>query len=202
MLVDWFVLLWGALIMGSPIGLCDQPGDRRTFTDAQRAEVSSRVSRASEAHGDSRIAQAFFASIVERESHGRSSVRHTRGPGENGLGPMGLSLASHAAKWTGSADPDFCMPEVSLEVAHAIAWIAIDKYRARTFLEIQAVYSGRWVRTPDGMRADPSDRTVRTICGRMAARGYSCDQIIGKDTLGPRVPLERRADSVRKIMAW
>ncbi len=191
-LVRLFLVWWTQFVFPTPIGQCDPvEGPEVVFSDADRLEVYERVRAYSKARGDSQTAQAFFLAVAQRESHGRASVRHTRGDGENGLGPLGLNRRSHRAKWPGAWE-DVCTPEVSVEIAHAIAWLAVDKYRARTFLEVQAIYSGRWVKTDKGWRADPSDRTVRLICPRMRKLGKSCDTLISGRDLGARVALGDR----------
>lgn len=186
----------------SPIGQCDSAdgSDRVQWTADDREEVRRRVRRACRSLGASPKLCAYYDAVVVRESSGMASVRHTLGKDENGLGPMGLSLKWHADKWPGrDEDPAFCTPEVSLAVAHAIVWRAVERYHAESLLDVQAIYGGRWScnTTDTGERvcfADPGQTTVDSVCSRMRARGFSCYSLLTRADLGARIPRrERRA---------
>lgn len=204
-------LILSAFVFGqpapaSPIGLCDPvDGPRVEFTAAHREEVQARARRTCDAIGASGTVCDWIDTVVYRESRGRSSVRHTRAEGENGLGPMGLSLKWHAGKWTGNADPDFCTPEVSVVVAFAIAWIAVTRYHAESVLDIQAVYSGRtghYIR-PNGRKwyyADPNDHTQAITCPGMKKRGSSCNTPVSRKDLGQRLAKRDRAAFVEGLL--
>ena len=181
------------------IGQCDPvAGPRGRWTAEQRREVRRRVRRACrEGLRASPIVCAYYDAVVVRESSGNPGARHTLGKGENGLGAMGLSLRWHADKWPGrDEDPAWCTPEASLVVAHAVVWRAFTRYHARTMLDVQAVYAGRWTCHGEGRAREcwpePTPRTGRAICGRLQARGFSCDAPITRKDLGRRIPYGKR----------
>lgn len=177
----------------TPEGHKNAPIGKRGWTMPMRQETRDRVQRACHAADASPLVCAFADAIVFRESSGRAGVRHRLGPREHGLGAMGLSLRWHRNKWKGKADPDFCKPEVSFAVAHAIWWAAVLRYHARSPLDIQAVYEGKWdcMTDPKTQRrvcyAAPDGNTARNICGRMTKRGYSCHAQLGAKDLGRRI---------------
>lgn len=190
----------------SPVGLCDPRGGPRVpFTPDDRREVRDRVLSACKLAGDAPIMCAFYDAVVMRESRGRSSIRHTRAEGEDGLGPMGLSLRWHADKWPGDADPAWCTPEASLAVARAIVRRAWVRYDAVDLLDVQAIYSGRWgCSTLGGRRqcyADPSGRTRSIICGAMRRRGYSCHTKLKPGDFGKTIRKRDRAKWVDDMAA-
>lgn len=196
----------GAQPQPSPIGQCDPvAGPRVEFSKADRERVFDRIEASCLAAGDSPIICAYFDMVTFRESRGRASVRHTRAEGENGLGPLGLSLRWQRHRWPGEADPDFCTPEVSYAVAREVAIKAIAHYHAQSVLDIQAVYSGRWrcFETQKGREcyADPSDHTVAITCPGMKRRGFSCNTAIGRKALGKRIPKRDRLAFVEGLMA-
>jgi len=209
-------LIFLLLLFGNPerpvaeVGQCEPVGGHYTWTQEARHETRSRAQAACEAVGASDAICAFVDAVVVRESSGRSGVRHTKGRNENGLGAMGLSLRWHRDKWPGKdEDPMFCQPEVSFIVAHAIMWRAVTRYHARSLLEVQAIYAGQWecFRDPetDTRRcfANPTMRTVKSICGRLKMRGHDCHAPIDKSDLGKRIPFrERRAWAERVAEAW
>lgn len=193
----FYILLLLAQIAQSPIGQCDPvEGDAIKFTAEERRAVRRRIRHACEASGAAPIVCAYHDAVTVRESSGRASVRHVRGKGEAGLGPQGLSLASHARKWPGQADPDFCTPEVSFVVTHEILHRAVTHYGARNAWDVQAVFAGRFGCVGDGSRgtctAAEQDRTTSAICSRMAARGFDCYAPISARELGRRIPFDER----------
>ena len=213
------LLLITSLVMGPPethevaealpasaIGVCDPvDGAQHLWTPEAREETRRRVQRACKAAGASPLVCAYADAVVVRESDGRPSIRHTLGEGENGLGPMGLSLRWHADKWPGEdEDPMFCTPEASFVVAHAIMWRALTRYQATTILDVQAVYAGRWrcVDTAEGRScfADPTRQTEKAICKRMQLRGFSCHQRVTRKDLGRKIPLAKRREFVEQLL--
>lgn len=182
----------------SVVGLCDsRAGEKVPYTAQDRQEVRDRVKHACEMAGDAPIVCAFYDAVVMRESRGRASVRHNRARGEDGLGPMGLSLRWHADKWPGDPDPDFCTPEASLAVARAIVRRAWVRYSVADLLDVQAIYSGRWGcwASSSGKRscvADPSGHTRAIICKAMRTRGYSCHTKLKASDFGAPIRKHRR----------
>ena len=191
----------------SPIGLCDPvDGPRVEYSKADRMEVYARIQTACVAAGDSPIICAYFDMVAFRESRGRASVRHTRAEGENGLGPLGLSLRWQRHRWPGQADPDFCLPEPSYAVAREVAIKALTVYHAESVVDIQAVYSGRTgsYRQPNGKLyhyADPSDHTVAITCPGMKRRGFRCNAHITRKALGRSIPKRDRQTFVEGLLA-
>lgn len=190
----------------SPIGLCDPvDGPRVKFSKADRDEVFVRLERACIRAGDSPEFCEWIDMVAFRESRGRSSVRHTRAEGENGIGALGLSIRWQAHRWPGDADPDFCLPEVSYVVAREIAIKAVRVYHAQTYLDVQAVYSGRVGKsvTPNGNRynfAAPTNQTARISCGGLAKRGIRCHDKLPADFLAPSMPLAARRKFVEGLL--
>lgn len=183
------------------MGTCDPvEGPRPKWSKEARMETRKRVRRACKATKASPALCAFADAVVVRESSGRAGVRHTLGAGENGLGAMGLNIASHRDKWPGQdEDPMFCVPEVSFAVVHAILWRAVTRYHASDWVDVQAIYSGRWQcnEGEDGVRrcfADSDERTARLICSRMAGRGHDCYEPILPKHLGRKIPFGQRRE--------
>lgn len=194
----------------TPIGQCSPvDGPRVKWTAKDKQEVRRRVRDACRrVLRASPLLCAYYDAVVVRESFGgNAGVRHTLGKGENGLGPMGLSLDWHKDKWPGTdEDPAFCTPEVSLITAHAVVWRAFDRYNARDLVDVQAIYSGRWSAGTDAdgekiYYAEPSARTYKIICGRMEKRGFSCTQKMTKKDLGKKVRYRDRRGWVETVLA-
>lgn len=217
------LLLLAALLLAAPeeelpvIGQCDPVGasrdERLPWTKEMREEVRQRVKWACRHElKASPIVCAYYDAVVVRESSGRASIRHTLGKGENGLGAMGLSLRWHHDKWPGKdEDPAWCTPEASLITAHAIVWRAFDRYHAENALDIQAVYgqgggdcfmqyNPKTRKEKRVCYASPTNRTVKSICSRMKARGFSCYQRITKKDLGLKVPRSKRRAWVEQVL--
>jgi len=193
-----YILILLVQIAQSPIGKCDPvDGPALQFTQAERRAVRQRIRRACKATGAAPIVCAYHDAVTVRESSGRSSVRHRLGKGENGVGPQGLSIVSHADKWPGPADPDFCVPEVSFVVTHEIVHKAVTRYGARNLWDVQAVFAGRFGCVGDGSSGTctnvQQDKTTSAICGRMQARGFDCYAPIGRRELGQRIAKRDRA---------
>lgn len=192
------------------IGTCDPvDGPKQTWTRGDVKETKRRVRAYCKAVKASPAVCAFMDLIVVRESSGFPGVRHTRGKNgngrEHGLGAMGLSLRWHRDKWPGKdEDPMFCTPEVSAAVAHDILWRAVRRYNAANILELQAIYSGRWVCTQwEGKRkcwAEPNGRTARLTCPGMAYRGFSCHTEITVKDLGRYIPKQDRRAFVAALL--
>lgn len=146
------------------IGQCDpRDGEPYAWSLAMRRDVRARAQQACVSLGAAPIICLYVDEIIVRESSGRASIRHSRGNGEDGLGPMGLSLRWHADKWEGDdEDPKFCQPEVSVLVALEIMRRAIDRYNAVDIVGIQAVFGGHW-------RCERRDEYVRIEAGAWAS---------------------------------
>lgn len=68
----------------------------------------------------------------------------------SGLGPFGLNPAYHLAKWDALAEPEvLCDPEVATIVAVRIARRAVDRFGAKSWVEVNAVFAGRFKRVRD-----------------------------------------------------
>jgi len=172
---------------------CDPIGEPRKYTEAEREETRARVQAVCRHVKASPITCAYMDASVVRESDGRAGVHHTKGEGENGLGPLGLSLTWHADKWPGEdEDPMFCVPEVSALVALEILHRAFARYDAQNFLDAQAIYAGSFVCWSEGDKRrcgpNPTRRTEAAICSRMRLRGFSCRSLASKKDLGRHVP--------------
>jgi len=189
-----------------PIPKCINPGEKNVRgTKSERQETRARVKAICEELGASPIVCAYMDAVVIRESSGRAGVRHYKGHNENGLGAMGLSLRWHKDKWPGEdEDPMFCHPEVSAIVALAIMHRAMERYKAKNIVEIQAIYSGKWHCEGEGRdrKCSPkvSKRTIN-VCGRMSARGFDCWKTLTKNDLGRKIPFDERRDFVADMIA-
>ena len=203
-LIDYYVPYEDVLEFGL---LCDPKGSKRSkVTKSIRRETRARIRHAFRYLGAARIVQAYADLIGERESHYHPGIRHTEGEGENGLGPMGLSLDSHHDKWPGrDEDPSFCVPEVSAVIAHAIMWRAVTKFHAETIDDVQAIFGGRWSchEGPHGRACFPRivPRFSDDLCRRLARRGYSCHQLITRRDLGRRHRVYQRRKLAAEIRA-
>ncbi len=191
----------------SAMGQCDpREGPRVNWSQELRKETRKRVRNVCRNLRASPITCAYLDAVVVRESSGRASVRHTKGKGEDGLGPMGLSLKWHADKWPGKdEDPMFCQPEVSALVALAIMYRAVSRFGARNMVEVQAIYGGSWECWPDydGNRTCVvvvKPRHQKSICGRLSQRGFSCRAPITREDLGRPIPRYRRRKVARSLV--
>jgi hypothetical protein len=195
--------VWKAERPTAVIGQCDPEGRPREviWHRETRKEVRKRVKDACEHAKAAPIVCAFADAVVMRESAGRAGVRHTLGHREVGLGAMGLSTRWQASRWPGDADPDFCVPEVSFAVAHAIMWSAWRKYRARNILELQSVFGSGGGHCVDGKcRPDVQGRHVKSICGRMKRRGFDCTTKLHAKDLGEWIPKAERQSWVAELV--
>ena len=191
---------------GSPIGKCDPVGGPSLeFTQDDRDEVRARVAHACELSGDAPILCAAYDHIIFRESRGKSSIRHTRGEGENGLGPMGLSLKWQRKRWPGPGDPAFCDPVASLAVMRDIFWKAFKVYHAEDLVDVQAVISGRFdcyvLNGKKTCLANPRGHTAAIMCGEPLRKkhGFSCHTPLKASDFGPRVKVADRPAWVERM---
>lgn len=68
----------------------------------------------------------------------------------SGLGAFGLNPAYHLVKWDALAEPEvLCDPEVATIVAVRIARRAVDRFGAKSWVEVNAVFAGRFKRVRD-----------------------------------------------------
>jgi len=179
--------------------------DHQAYDSAESRETRARVQAVCKEVGADPIVCAYMDAVVVRESSGRSGVRHTKGKNENGLGAMGLSLRWHRDKWPGEdEDPLFCHPEVTAVVSLAIMHRAMQRYKAKNIVEIQAIYAGNWTCQGEGRerkcRARVTKRTTN-VCGRMSARGFDCWKTLTKKDLGRKIPMDERRAFVADMIA-
>lgn len=192
--------------MVGEVGQCDpQDGPGLTWTAEAREETRARVQAACRALGASTAVCAWLDVSVIRESSGRPGVRHTRGPGEVGLGPLGLSLRWHRDKWLGTdEDPAFCSPEVSTLVALEIAHRAVDRYEAHDLVGVQSIFGGHWHCFQDkeaggGKVCYPSRQEDGPLCVALEAHGVDCFAKVTKKDLGRRVSLKKRREVAERM---
>jgi len=188
--------------LGIPIPNCSE---HQAYDNAESRETRARVQAVCQEVGADPIICAYMDAVVVRESSGRSGVRHTKGKNENGLGAMGLSLRWHRDKWPGEdEDPLFCHPEVTAIVSLAIMHRAMQRYKAKNIVEIQAIYAGNWTCQGEGRerkcRARVTKRTTN-VCGRMSARGFDCWKTLTKKDLGRKIPMDERREFVADMIA-
>ena len=188
--------------LGIPIPNCSE---HQEYDSAESRETRARVQAVCKEVGADPIICAYMDAVVVRESSGRSGVRHTKGKNENGLGAMGLSLRWHRDKWPGEdEDPLFCHPEVTAVVSLAIMHRAMQRYKAKNIVEIQAIYAGNWTCQGEGRerkcRARVTKRTTN-VCGRMSARGFDCWKTLTKKDLGRKIPMDERREFVADMIA-
>jgi hypothetical protein len=188
------------------VGQCDpREGPGLIWTAEARQETRDRVEAVCRSVGASKAVCAWLDASLVRESSGRPGVRHTRGRGEMGLGPLGLSVWWHRDKWPGSdEDPAFCSPEVSALVALEIAHRAVDRYEAHNLVTVQSIFAGRWrcfrdVETDgDKMCFATQTENVR-LCAALGARDVDCYDRIEKKDLGRRVPRSQRRERAEAL---
>lgn len=117
--------------------------------------------------GFAREAVEVLDAIVVRESSGDRCAVHRLGPNEDGLGPGGLQVRFHLAKWDPSAPPQVLhVPEVSAVVMGRMFRRYKERYKARTWLRVGQIYGGRIVHGDIGMD--------ELWCQRLARRGVDC----------------------------
>lgn len=190
------------------VGQCDPAeGPGLVWTAEARQETQDRIAAACRNVGASNAICEWLDASLIRESSGRPGVRHTRAPGEMGLGPLGLSVWWHRDKWPGrDEDPAFCSPEVSVLVALEIAHRAVERYEARNLISIQSIFAGRWRCVQDkeagGDKVCFATQTENVrLCAALGARGVDCYDRIEKKDLGRRFSRAQRrevADSLRE----
>lgn len=193
-----------------PGDYCDLPGGQSTtWTREQRRQTFDRAEAVTDALGTSAIIAAYHQELIQRESRGRASVEHnygfdSDGTPEHGLGAYGLSIRWHSDKLDGGGDPGFCSPEISAVVAAEIMHRAWTNYGARTVLELQSVYSGRWDCTSQNRCVFTlSWKKRRDLCARMRDRGFDCHQELKHSDLGERLdPEDRRPWALAAARQW
>lgn len=133
------------------IGQCEPPGLPHAYVSPeQRQETKRRVRASCKSVGATPIICAWVGLSAKRESSYRPGVRHNRGPGEDGIGVLGLDKNSQRRRWPGDPEPAWCTPEASVLVALAIARSAVEKWGATSVSDIQAVFAFRTFRDEDG----------------------------------------------------
>jgi hypothetical protein len=155
-------------------------GEGRASTRT-RQETRRRMARTWEALGVDEASRTVLDAVVLRESSGDPCAVHRLGPDEDGLGPGGLQVRLHLAKWDRGADPRVLhVPEVSAVVMVRLFRRIRDRYRARTWLRAGQIYGGR-------IRPEDQDPWLdQQWCTRLAKRGIDCQAAIGElgDALG------------------
>ena len=196
------------------MGECAPVGAPRVHWPRElRRETRERVQAIAVGEGASETIRAYADAVVMREGGGDAHVRHTQGEGEDGVGPMGLSIRWHASKWPGEPDPDWCQPEASYEVARVVWRRAIERYGAKNAAEIQAIFGGHWVcerPAPEWWRHIPGlawlaalrdrnldcepvlpPKSTAALCSRLRSRGASCWSRVTVEDLGAPAPKHR-----------
>lgn len=188
---------------GPTIGQCDpDDGPRLVWSREQRREARARAKAACRALGASRLVCAWVDVAGLRESSWRPSVRHRRGPNEDGLGILGLDKRSHRDKWPGDPEPAWCTPEASVIVALHIARRAITRWDAQNVSDIQAVFAFRTIRTDEGELLVAKDhRADERLCKAMRARGFGCRTPVKLKDVGRWVPVKDRPARTRELAA-
>lgn len=139
---------------------------------AERAETRQRIANTCRAMGGSVAACTVLDAMVVRESSGDACAVHVIGEDEYGLGPLGLSVGLHLSKWDPYADAMVLkVPEVSAVIAMRIFRRAVTRYRARTWLDVNAVFAGRFHEI--GKRETPSGDDF-VFCRRLARWDIDC----------------------------
>jgi hypothetical protein len=156
--------------------------DREVTVDASdRKDARERARRACQSTGASASTCEMLDVVVVRESSGRAAVAHTLGPNEDGLGLAGLSVTFHREKWRPDAPREvLCVPEVSAAVVLRIWRNAVEIYKARTRLDLQRVFAGRWY---DVGKPPMRDRDA-SWCRRLLRRGLTCFDPVKRKDLG------------------
>lgn len=212
-----------------PGDYCSAEDNAKTWTAEDKQRTRDRLRLACEAAGGSDDYCAFWDAVTCREAWcGVASAVHVQGVDvdgerEYGLGPLGLSVKWHGDKWDGEdEDPAFCSPEVSFVVGHAIAWAAVERYGARNWVELQAIFGGggrrvcetdrlpSWWWVFDGVPGlqwltafGPTStscevytlpRHASAICSRLGQRNIECRAPLTLADLGAKIPLEGRRE--------
>jgi hypothetical protein len=154
--------------------------------DTTRLETRERIRSACRDLGATADVCEALDVVVVRESSGRATVRHELGPNEHGRGATGLSVRLHAAKWAHDAtEADLCTPEIAGVVVLRIWRTAVRTYGARTLLDLQRVFAGRWM----DVGLPPIRGRDGDWCSRLARRELSCfDPVRARDLgRGPAV---------------
>ena len=131
-------------------------------------------------------------------------MRHTMGPGEDGIGPLGLDKRWHRDKWPGDPEPAWCLPEASALVALDIARRAVVRHGAKTLTMVQAVYAFRTYRDEYGDRHIKIDPNADArLCRALRARGRSCREHIDLADIGRPTPVaDRRRRAFELAGRW
>jgi hypothetical protein len=212
-----------------PGDYCSADDNARTWSAEDKQRTRDRLRLACEAVGGSDDYCAFWDAVTCREAWcGVASAVHVQGTDvdgerEFGLGPLGLSVKWHGDKWDGDdEDPAFCSPEVSFVIGHAIAWAAVERYGARNWVELQAIFGGGGRRVCFSERLPsvlwmfehvpglswltlfaPVDTTcevltlprhAQAICSRLGQRDIECRSPLTVEDLGEKIPLEKRRE--------
>jgi hypothetical protein len=141
-------------------------------TKKERNETRQRVADTCMAMGATAEACTVLDELVVRESSGDTCAVHVLGPNEHGLGPLGLSVGLHLAKWNADADATVLrVPEVSAIVTMRIFRRAVGAYNARNWRAVAAVFAGRFGEDHSGKPM--GDDFV--FCERLRRRHVDCN---------------------------
>jgi len=153
-----------------------------------RTDARARVKRTCRGMGASSEACRVLDAMVIRESSGDPCAVHRLGPGEYGLGVLGLSCRWHAAKWDGDCEA-FRIPEVSAVVAIRIYRRAVQRHGAKDWREVNSVFATGKIQ----------DRAAHDngFCHRLKRRGIDCSQPLPK--LGKKLGTGQTADQEKSL---
>jgi hypothetical protein len=208
--VTGIFLLLLQLFAGDPAELETTPADlprfwvdacdaEQTVDAADRRAVRRRIREACEDLGASADACEALDVVVMRESSGRAAVEHTLGPNERGRGAAGLSVRLHAWKWSAQAtEQTLCVPEVSAVVVLRIWRHSVTGFRARTWLDLQRVFAGRF----GDVGLPPHRKRDGDWCKRLARREIGCLERVHLRDFGKGPKLEEQEAWLEKrVMA-
>jgi len=160
---------------------------------AVRVEARSRVERMCRALGGDRDACEVLDYVTLRESSFDPCAVHTLGPNEYGLGPHGLSVDLHLPKW-GPSDPQLLhVPEVSTVVTFRIWRRAVERYGARSWRRVNAIFAGR-------ITAKHLDNYKdNRFCYELAKRNVDCESRPNLGVIGSTGPYRGQAAFVESV---
>ena len=123
----------------------------------------------------------------------------------SGLGPFGLNPAYYVVRWDALAAPEvLCDPEVATIVAVRIARRAVDRFGAKNWVEVNAVFAGRFKRVRDKAGISRviivrNAKKDRSFCNLADNWGFDCTDAPKLGTKLGLSPTERQADFAAKL---
>ncbi len=133
-----------------------------------RQDTKRRIDDTARRMGASAYARRVLATMASRESSNDPCSVHTRGVGEYGLGPFGLSVRWTLGIWDRDAPEEVLMiPEVATVVALRIYRRAVSRHGATTWREVNAVFA---------LGKNKARKVAdHNWCHRMKMRGLDCE---------------------------